>query len=104
VIFLLPDPLAGLKEMTRVCCAGGTVAMLNPSPTLSRATAQAHAEAVGLKDFDAFSLANWGSVAERHHRLSPADLGHLFQQAGLHPPQIAGKIGPGLALFAKASK
>jgi ubiquinone/menaquinone biosynthesis C-methylase UbiE len=104
VIFLLTAPLAGLKEMARVCGSGGVVAMLNPSPRLSRAAAAAHAQAMGLTDFDAFSLASWGSAAEAHHRFSAGDVRALFANSGLPSPEITEKIGPGLALFAKAQK
>ena len=104
VIFLIPDPAAGLEEMTRVCRSGGIVAMLNPSPKLSRASAQAYAEALGLTDFNAFSLTNWGTVAESNHRFTPETIEALFTQAGLQTLEIVEKAGPGLALFAKAQK
>ena len=104
VIFLLSDPLAGLREMARVCRPGGRVAMLNPSPRLSHASAQAHAEALGLKEFDAFTLTNWGSIAEKHRRFDQAELEALFGAAGLQPEAFAEKIGPGLALLASGRK
>ena len=104
LIFLLREPQAGLNEMARVVAPGGVLAMLNPSPRLSRASAQDHAEAEGLEDFDAFSLAGWGSVAENHRRFSPAEIGAMFEAAGLQLEEMAEKIGPGLAIFARARK
>ncbi len=102
VLFLLPDPAAGLRALAGVCRPSGRVAVLNPSPQLSRATAEMHADTVGLTGFERESFVNWGRIAERERRFSPADLQTLFQGAGLQPPQIAAKIGPGLALFAQA--
>jgi ubiquinone/menaquinone biosynthesis C-methylase UbiE len=104
LIFLLPDPLAGLKEMARVGKPGSVVAMLNPSPKLSRATAQAHADSLRLADFDAFSLTNWGAIAETHRRFTETDLRLMFAEVGLQSVEIVEKIGPGLALFAKGIK
>ena len=57
-----------------------------------------------MQDFDAFSLVNWGAVAESHHRLSALAIQDLFAAAGLQTMKIAEKMGPGLALFAKSRK
>jgi len=104
VVFLQKEPLVALKEMARVCAPGGVVAMLNPSPKLSRASAEAHAKNSGLTDFAEFSFINWGTVAERNHRFSAEDVQQMFTAAGLANIEAVEKIGEGLALFVKAQK
>jgi ubiquinone/menaquinone biosynthesis C-methylase UbiE len=104
VIFLLPEPLAGLKEMQRVCRPGGRVAMLNPAPKLSEARARAYAAEAGLNEVDAISLANWGRVAEAHPGFTRADLKAMLPAAGLKLERVEAQVGRGLALFAGAVK
>lgn len=104
VVFLQKEPLVALKEMARACAPGGVVAMLNPSPKLSRASAEAHAQATSLTDFAEFSFVNWGTVAERNHRFSTEAAQQMFTEAGLGEIETAEKIGEGLALFVKGRK
>ncbi len=102
VIFLLPDPVAGLTEMARVCKVGGRVAMLNPAPRLTEAAARAYAAEAGLNEFDAFSLTHWGRIAESQPRFTRADLKTMLPAAGLKPEKVEAAIGRGLALFVRA--
>jgi ubiquinone/menaquinone biosynthesis C-methylase UbiE len=104
VIFLLPNPVAGLREMARVCKAGGHVAMLNPAARLSEATARAYAVEAGLNEFDTFSLTNWGRIAETHPRFTRADLKAMLPAAGLALAKVEAQLGRGLALLARATK
>lgn len=104
VIFLLPEPAAGLREMARVCTSGGRVAMLNPAARLSEATARAYAGEAGFSEVDTISLTNWGKVAQSHPRLTQAELKAMLQAAGLRQPRVEAHIGRGLALFASARK
>jgi ubiquinone/menaquinone biosynthesis C-methylase UbiE len=60
VIFLQLDPQAAVCEMARVCRPNGIVAMLNPSPQMSVATATAHADQHGLTDLNRVSFINSG--------------------------------------------
>ena len=108
VIFLLPDPVAGLKEMARVCKVGGHVAMLNPAARLSESTARAYALGASLNEFDTLSLTNWGRIAETHPRFTRAELKAMLPAAGLALAKVedalTGRVGRGLALFARATK
>jgi ubiquinone/menaquinone biosynthesis C-methylase UbiE len=104
VIFLLPEPVAGLAEMARVCRPGGRVAMLNPAARLSQATARAYAAEAGLNERDTFSLTNWGRIAETHPRFTRAELKAMLPAAGLALQAVEAQVGRGLALFARAVK
>lgn len=104
LIFLVPEPAAALAELARVCRPGGQVAMLNPSPRLSSVSAQAHAQTQGLTGLAAESLVIWAGLAEQHRRFSAPELHALLGAAGLVPEAIVEKVGPGLALFARARK
>lgn len=104
VVFLQKEPLVAVREMARACAPGGVVAMLNPSPKLSRETAQAHAHASDLTDFAEFSFVNWGTVAERNHRFSAEVAQQMFTEAGLTGIETVEKIGEGLALFVRGRK
>jgi ubiquinone/menaquinone biosynthesis C-methylase UbiE len=104
VIFLLPDPLLGLKQMTRVVRPGGLVAMLNPSPKMSVAAAEAQADEHRLEGFPRVSLINWARAAEANRRLSVEEAGSLFTAAGLVNVESIEKVGPGLALLVKGMR
>jgi ubiquinone/menaquinone biosynthesis C-methylase UbiE len=104
VIFLLPEPVAGLKEMARVCRVGGRVALLIPAARLSEATARTYAAEAGLNEFDTFSLTNWGRIAETQPRFTRADLKAMLPAAGLSLEKVEAQVGRGLALFVRAVK
>jgi ubiquinone/menaquinone biosynthesis C-methylase UbiE len=103
VIFLQRNPTSAVREMARACQIGGTVAMLNPSPQMSVATAIAYADQHGLTDLNRVSFMNWGNVAEQAQRFSETQIVKMFEVAGLSEIVIEAKIG-GLALFAKGRK
>jgi ubiquinone/menaquinone biosynthesis C-methylase UbiE len=72
LLFLLPDPSAGIAALARIVRPGGVVAFANPTGAMSVAAAGAFADARGLQGFDRFSFVNYGRLAEEYHRLSPA--------------------------------
>ncbi len=100
VLFLQHNPLAALRGMTQVCKPHGLVAMLNPSPQMTVATATALADQQGLTDFNRVSFINWGNVAEHNHRFSAEQITQMFEAIGLREIVIEAKIS-GLALYAK---
>lgn len=104
VIFLIPDPLAGLKEMARVVRSGGIIAMLNPSPNMTLAAADSLANDQHLEGLARTSLVNWAKAAAINRRFSHAEAHDLFTQTGLTDVSWIEKVGPGLALLIKGQK
>jgi ubiquinone/menaquinone biosynthesis C-methylase UbiE len=104
VIFLLPEPLAGLKEMARVVRPGGIVAMLNPSSKMTTAEAETLANDQKLEGFARVSLINWAKAAAANRRFSAEEAESLLTQAGLAQVTYIEKVGSGLALLVRALK
>lgn len=104
VIFLLRDPLIGLKEMARVVRPGGVVAMLNPSTHMTLAAAETLADEQHLEGFARVSLVNWAKAASTNRRISTEEAQALFEAAGLTQIERQEKVGPGLALVVKGRK
>ncbi|MFM8319341.1 MAG: class I SAM-dependent methyltransferase [Chloroflexota bacterium] len=102
VLFLLPDPPGALREMARLLCPGGLLALLNPSERMSVAAAAALADARGLAGLERQSLLDWAGRAEAHARWDEAALRALLAEAGLRLLRTELKTGPGLARLACA--
>lgn len=104
VLFLLPDALTALHEMTRLLRPGGMLACLNPSEKMSVAAAAALADERGLRGLDRQSLLDWAQRAEAHHRWNEEQTVDLFAEAGFRRIEMTLKVGSGLARWAKGVK
>jgi SAM-dependent methyltransferase len=98
LLFLLPDPAAGIAALARVVRPGGIVAFANPTGAMSVASASAFANARGLQGFDRFSFVNYGRLAEEYHRLSPGQWVALAETTGLADVRAETRAG-GLVVF-----
>ncbi|MBN8207414.1 class I SAM-dependent methyltransferase [Bacillus sp. NTK071] len=82
VMFLLPEPEAGMKEMIRVTKEGGKIVMLNPSLQMDQMAAFQYAKEQGMSGFEQTSLLKWSNVSTRRHRYSPEDLSEKLKGLG----------------------
>ena len=104
LLFLLPDPLSALKEMTRLLVPDGEIALLNPSEKMSISAATALADERNLEGLVRETLLNYAARAERHHRWSESNLRELFASANLELTDTLIKMGDGLVRFARAKQ
>lgn len=82
VMFLLPEPEAGMKEMLRVTKEGGRMVMLNPSLQMDQMAAFEYAKKHGMSGFEQTSLLKWSNVSTRRHRYTPEQLSEKLKGLG----------------------
>jgi ubiquinone/menaquinone biosynthesis C-methylase UbiE len=104
LLFLLAEPLPALCEMSRVTREDGSVAVINPSETMSLAAATSLADQHRLVGVARESLLTYAARAEIHQRWNEAELHTLFSAAGLHLDDTALRMGPGLVRFGRGLK
>ena len=104
LLFLLPNPLSALKEMTRFLAPNGEIAILNPSEKMSVSAATSLADERNLDGLARETLLNYAARAERHHRWSEGDLRKLFAAAKLELTVTTTKMGTGLVRFARGKR
>ncbi|WP_347550403.1 class I SAM-dependent methyltransferase [Pseudalkalibacillus hwajinpoensis] len=82
VMFLLPEPEAGMKEMIRVTKEGGKVVMLNPSLQMDQIAAFEYAKQNNMSGFEQTSLLKWSNVSTKRHRYSSEELSQKLKMLG----------------------
>ncbi|WP_062197798.1 class I SAM-dependent methyltransferase [Massilibacterium senegalense] len=78
LLFLLPNPEDGLKEMMRVVKPNGKLAILNPSEQLTEQVAENICNEYGLEGFERKSFLHWAKVATRRHRYAKETFSSWF--------------------------
>ncbi|TES50254.1 class I SAM-dependent methyltransferase [Halalkalibacterium halodurans] len=82
VMFLLPEPERGMKEMIRVLNGAGVIGMLNPTNKMNHAAAKAYCKKSGITGFEEKTLLQWSNVSTRRHRYTAEQLTHFFKKHG----------------------
>ncbi len=103
LLFFLPDPLRGLKQLAAAAAPGGWVGICNPHAQMSPEGAASYADANGLQGFARESLAGWARVAARHLSWDEETAVTRLQEAGLTEVTAAPAL-EGLGLFAKGRR
>ncbi|MCA0988012.1 class I SAM-dependent methyltransferase [Guptibacillus algicola] len=82
VMFLLPEPEEGMKEMIRVTKTAGKVVMLNPSLRMDQSAAFSYAKKHGMSGFEQTSLLRWSNVSTKRHRYTSEELSEKLKTLG----------------------
>ncbi|WNB93975.1 methyltransferase domain-containing protein [Bacillus sp. NEB1478] len=103
VMFLLPHPEQGIKEIHRVLKQGGQIAMLNPTEKMSQETAAQYGKENGISGFERTALLKWSNVSTKRHRYTTDEMTELLEK--LHFTEISHKeVLGGLAIITIAKK
>ncbi|MDM5316598.1 methyltransferase domain-containing protein [Fictibacillus sp. b24] len=103
VMFLLPDPANGIREVNRILKQDGMIAMLNPSEKMSQETAASYGKEQGISGFERTALLKWSNVSTRRHRYTEDEMTALLQNLRFTEIKHKEVLG-GLALITTAKK
>ncbi|KSU85014.1 class I SAM-dependent methyltransferase [Fictibacillus sp. S7] len=103
VMFLLPEPELGIKEMIRVLKSGGTIGMLNPSEKMNQKEAFQYCKDHQICGFEQTAMLKWANVSTRRHRYSSRELTALLEKNGLSDVEHH-EVLAGLAIVTIAKK
>jgi len=102
LVFLLPEPVRALQNLSLFLAPGGRVAMLNHSEVLNVQAALHFAESQGLMGVARDTLLNWARRAKEFHQWTEDETYVLYHQAGLKCMGSVLKVGPGFGRFSWA--
>jgi ubiquinone/menaquinone biosynthesis C-methylase UbiE len=103
VMFLLPDPVKGMKEIYRILKPDGMIAMLNPSEKMSQENAAIYSKEKDISGFERTALLKWSNVSTRRHRYTEDEMTELLKDLKFTDIEHKEVLG-GLAIISTAKK
>jgi ubiquinone/menaquinone biosynthesis C-methylase UbiE len=103
VMFLLPEPERGIKEMLRVIKDNGMIGMLNPTHKMNQGEAFAYCKNHGITGFEQTTMLKWSNVSTKRHRYEKKELTSLLESLGATSVSHTNVL-EGLAMITVASK
>lgn len=103
LLYLLSDPVQGLREMNRVLKPGGKLALLNPSTLMRRPEMATYLKKHGMNGFGAEAFLSWAAAAEAHQPYDEERLSKHLREATF-APLFHKRTLDGLILFSQAKK
>ncbi|WP_078430675.1 class I SAM-dependent methyltransferase [Alkalihalobacterium alkalinitrilicum] len=82
VLFLLPEPDKGMKEMIRVVKDGGMIVTLNPSEHMNQLAAADYCKQNNITQFEETTLLKWSNISTLRHRYNSEELSTFLRDCG----------------------
>ncbi|WP_245308314.1 class I SAM-dependent methyltransferase [Halalkalibacter urbisdiaboli] len=82
VMFLLPEPERGLRELFRVTRVNGVICMLNPTPKMNPKAASDYAKRHQITGFEERALLSWSTISTTRHRYDKQSFSDLLIKVG----------------------